>query len=434
GAVTQSAHALPEVQEGEARWTPGSGVSVAQRLREIVSESMGYDVEDLPGELPLIDLGLDSLMGMRIKNRVEYEFDLPPLQVQQLRDGSVDTVIAMVEAEIASRSSESGTAEQAPEQTDAQSEDAAEGATDYTANTGGVAPRDASERLVFATWAKINGKAAAGVTSPLPKVSAETAQQIAERLSERSGAEVTAVQVAEATDLAALADTVRASLETAVEGNIRVLRARPAGSEKPSLFLFHPAGGSSVVYQPLTRRLPEGIPVYGVERLAGSRKARAAACLDEIIALADGRPVVLGGWSFGGALAYEVAFQLAQRAAEGEPSAEVQRIVLLDTVQPANPAPDTKEEMHARWDRYAAFVNKTYGFEMEVPHDLLDLQGKDAMLAMFQEMLQSPEAASLGLPAGVLEHQRASFVDNRILESLDFHAWAAVEVPVTLFR
>ncbi|PZP01430.1 MAG: polyketide synthase, partial [Corynebacterium urealyticum] len=253
-------------------------------------------------------------------------------------------------------------------------------------------------------------------------------------LSERSGAEVTAEQVAEATDLAALADTVRASLETAVEGNIRVLRARPAGSEKPSLFLFHPAGGSSVVYQPLTRRLPEDVPVYGVERLEGSLKDRAAAYLDEIIALADGRPVVLGGWSFGGALAYEVAFQLAQRAAAGEPSAEVQRIVLLDTVQPANPAPDTKEEMHARWDRYAAFVNKTYGFEMEVPHELLDLQGEDVMLAMFQEMLQSPEAASLGLPAGVLEHQRASFVDNRILESLDFHAWAAVDVPVTLFR
>ncbi|TYR15242.1 polyketide synthase Pks13 [Corynebacterium urealyticum] len=439
GAVTQSAHALPEVQEGEARWTPDSGVSVAQRLREIVSESMGYDVEDLPGELPLIDLGLDSLMGMRIKNRVEYEFDLPPLQVQQLRDGSVDTVIAMVEAEIASRASESGAAEQAPEQTDAQpagdASDAAEGAaTDYTVNTGGVAPRDASERLVFATWAKINGKAAAGVTSPLPKISAETAQQVAERLSERSGAEVTAEQVAEATDLAALADTVRASLETAVEGNIRVLRARPAGSEKPSLFLFHPAGGSSVVYQPLTRRLPEDVPVYGVERLEGSLKERAAAYLDEIIALADGRPVVLGGWSFGGALAYEVAFQLAQRAAAGEPSAEVQRIALLDTVQPANPAPDTKEEMHARWDRYAAFVNKTYGFDMEVPHELLDLQGEDVMLAMFQEMLQSPEAASLGLPAGVLEHQRASFVDNRILESLDFHAWAAVDVPVTLFR
>ncbi len=47
---------------------------------------MGYDVSDLPRELPLIDLGLDSLMGMRIKNRVENDFQIPPLQVQALRD------------------------------------------------------------------------------------------------------------------------------------------------------------------------------------------------------------------------------------------------------------------------------------------------------------------------------------------------------------
>ena len=49
-------------------------------------------------------------------------------------------------------------------------------------------------------------------------------------------------------------------------------------------------------------------------------------------------------------------------------------------------------------------------------------------------MLTSPELAGLGLPAGVLEHQRASFVDNRILDTLDFSRWSEVEVPVTLFR
>jgi len=42
----------------------------------------------LPGELPLIDLGLDSLMGMRIKNRIEHDFSLPSLQVQALRDAA----------------------------------------------------------------------------------------------------------------------------------------------------------------------------------------------------------------------------------------------------------------------------------------------------------------------------------------------------------
>lgn len=435
---------LPEVDETADRWDPNSGESAGDRLRAIVSESMGYDIEDLPGELPLIDLGLDSLMGMRIKNRVEYDFDLPPLQVQALRDGSVDDVIALVEQMIAERHASAAGANGADSaeaaaggeggvtKQDSGVEDGA--ATDYTATGGGVAPRDASERLVFATWAKVTGKAAQGVTSQLPGIDEEQARGIADRLTERSGAEVSAEDVLAAETLEPLSEKVRSSLESEVEGNIRVLRSRPEGSTQPAVFLFHPAGGSSVVYAPLMRRLPDDVPVYGVERLEGELADRAAAYLEEIIELADGRPVLLGGWSFGGALAYEVAHQLGKRAAAGEPSAEVERIVLLDTVQPKNPAPDTKEEMHARWDRYAAFAQKTYGLPLEVPHELLDQQGEGVMMQMFQQFLTSPEAKGMGLPAGVLEHQRASFVDNRILESLDFWAWADVKAPVTLFR
>ena len=419
-------HALPEVDSDAMRWSPESGESVADRLRAIVSESMGYDVEDLPGELPLIDLGLDSLMGMRIKNRVEYDFDLPPLQVQTLRDGSVDDVISLVERMVAEKNG-------APEPSARE-----EQVTDYTASAGGVAPRDASERLVFATWAKVVGKAAPGVTSTLPEITGEQAQALAERLSERSGGDISAQDVMDAETMEPLAELVRASFETAVEGNIRVLRARDDENtddpRKPSVFLFHPAGGSSVVFQPLMRRLPADVPVYGVERLEGELSDRAAQYLDEIIEYSAGLPVILGGWSFGGALAYEVANQLAQRAERGEPTVEISRIVLLDTVQPKNPAPDTPEEMHKRWDRYAEFAKRTYGLPMEVPHDLLDEHGEGVMLTMFQQFLQSPEVGGLGLPAGVLEHQRASFVDNRILESLDFGQWATVSAPVTLFR
>lgn len=447
-AKESAGNTLPEVDETADRWDPNSGESAGDRLRAIVSESMGYDIEDLPGELPLIDLGLDSLMGMRIKNRVEYDFDLPPLQVQALRDGSVDDVIALVEQMIAERHSgenaaagtadtaaggEGGVANNNGEDSDGRDNDS-DAATDYTATGGGVAPRDASERLVFATWAKVTGKAAPGVTSELPSIDEEQARGIAERLSERSGAKVSAEDVLAADTLEPLSEKVRSSLESEVEGNIRVLRARPEGSTRPAVFLFHPAGGSSVVYAPLMRRLPEDVPVYGVERLEGELADRAASYLEEIIELADGQPVVLGGWSFGGALAYEVAYQLGKRAAAGEPSVEIQRIVLLDTVQPKNPAPDTKEEMHARWDRYAAFAQKTYGLPLEVPHELLDQQGEGVMMQLFQQFLASPEAKGMGLPAGVLEHQRASFVDNRILESLDFGAWVDVKAPVTLFR
>ncbi|MGO1949068.1 MAG: acyltransferase domain-containing protein, partial [Mycobacteriaceae bacterium] len=451
GAASGSAAATPPAQptqpgiptsrSGDAaaddseRWDPESGESAADRLRGIVSESMGYDIDDLPGELPLIDLGLDSLMGMRIKNRVEYDFDLPPLNVQALRDGSVDEVIALVEEMIEERHSggAASTGEAEPESAPADPAPSDSATSDpATSSTGGgvgVAPRDASERMVFGTWATLTGSAPAGVTSELNEIDAETAQRIADRLVERSGAEITADQVAAAETLEPLANIVREVFETSVEGNIRVLRARPEGSQRPSVFVFHPAGGSSVVYEPLARRIPGDVPVYGVERIEGTLDERADAYVADITALADGHPVVLGGWSFGGALAFEVAHRLEQA---GEVT--VGHLELLDLVRPANPAPDTTEEMHARWDRYSAFAQKTYGIELPVPHDLLDEQGEEALIGMMTMFLQNTDASEHGLAAGVLEHQRASFVDTRILNTLDFERWSQVKAPVTLYK
>lgn len=410
------------------RWDPRRE-TVEDRLALIVSESMGYDVSDLPRELPLIDLGLDSLMGMRIKNRVENDFQIPPLQVQALRDASLADVITMVEEAVAGGridNSESS-ADAAPM---AESGAAADDTTQTSEQGVGVAPRDAAERMVFGTWATITGQAPAGVTSPLPEISEGLAAQIAERLRDRAHIEVTTQQVLDAEALETLSELVREGLETEVEGNIRVLRE----ADGPAVFMFHPAGGTTVVYQPLTRRLPADVAVYGVERIEGSLEERAAAYIKDIVRYARGRQVVLGGWSFGGALAYEVAYQLAERSKQGEESVEVAFISLLDTTQPSHPAPDTPEETRARWERYAAFAKKTYGLDFEPPYEMLETAGEDALMTMLAEFLATTDASEHGLSAGILEHQRASFVDNQILAKIDFHRWADVRVPVLLFR
>lgn len=431
--------------DSAVRWDPETE-TVEERLRAIVSESMGYDAEDLPGELPLIDLGLDSLMGMRIKNRVENDFQIPPLQVQALRDASVADVVAMVNQAVAEKrgSAESNdSVENAPAQDSLEQSSADQPEQSYAtqAEGVGVAPRDAAERLVFATWASFTGRAAAGVTSTLPEISGEVAGKIAERLSERSGMNIGAELVGKAENLEEIANVVREGLETDVEGNIRVLREGSA--DAPVVFMFHPAGGSSVVYQPLARRLPADVSVYGVERREGSLEERVADYLGDIRNYAKGRPVILGGWSFGGALAYEAASQLladnnsaAQSTADAGDSQAVDLayIALLDTTQPSEPIPDTLEETKARWERYAAFAERTYGLDFPVPYELLETAGEEALMQMLEQFLASSDASEHGLSAGVLEHQRASFVDNMILGKLDFARWADVDLPVLLFR
>ncbi|QCB29368.1 type I polyketide synthase [Corynebacterium endometrii] len=431
--VNESKRPASFVDDGveAVRWNPEEE-TVEERLSLIVSESMGYDASDLPRELPLIDLGLDSLMGMRIKNRVENDFQIPPLQVQALRDASLADVITMVEEAVAGVQAGNPVTSDPEPVAEAPAVDAVSGGVEPAGEgTGvGVAPRDASERMVFGTWATFTGKAARGVTSPLPEISDETAAQIAERLTERAGIEVSAEQVKGAETLEPLADLVREGLETEVEGNIRVLRE----ADGPAVFMFHPAGGTTVVYQPLMRRLPENVAVYGVERIEGQLEERAKAYVDDIITYARGRKVVLGGWSFGGALAYEVAHELKARALSGEDSVEVAFIALLDTTQPSDPAPDTLEETKARWERYAAFAKKTYGLDFPVPYELLETAGEDALMDMLATFLATTDASEHGLSAGVLEHQRASFVDNQILGKLSFERWAGLGLPVLLFR
>ena len=113
---------------------------------------------------------------------------------------------------------------------------------------------------------------------------------------------------------------------------------------------------------------------------------------------------------------------------------DVALIALLDTVQPSEPIPNTPEETRARWERYSAFAKKTYGLDFEVPYDLLETAGEEALLQIMTDFLANTDASEHGLAAGVLEHQRASFVDNRILNHLDLHRWDDVTVPVMLFR
>ncbi|MGB3483909.1 MAG: polyketide synthase Pks13, partial [Mycobacterium sp.] len=94
--LTDSLAAGANLGAGFAKWSPDSSETIADRLGAIVGGAMGYEPEDLPWEVPLIELGLDSLMAVRIKNRVEYDFDLPPIQLTAVRDANLYNVEKLI--------------------------------------------------------------------------------------------------------------------------------------------------------------------------------------------------------------------------------------------------------------------------------------------------------------------------------------------------
>ena len=88
-------------------------------------------------------------------------------------------------------------------------------------------PRDAAERVTFATWAIVTGKSPGGIFNALPTLDDETAAKMAQRLSERAEGTITVEDVMSAPTIEALATTVRDYLE-AGSSTVSSVRSGPA--------------------------------------------------------------------------------------------------------------------------------------------------------------------------------------------------------------
>jgi len=113
-------------------------------------------------------------------------------------------------------------------------------------------------------------------------------------------------------------------------------RPAAAAALRPPFFCVHAIGGAVHSYRDLALRLGGEQPFYGIQAagLAGGHAvddvpAMAAQYAAAVEAAAPHGPYLLGGWSFGGVVAFEMARQMRQR---GRP---VALVALLDSQAPA---------------------------------------------------------------------------------------------------
>jgi amino acid adenylation domain-containing protein/non-ribosomal peptide synthase protein (TIGR01720 family) len=120
---------------------------------------------------------------------------------------------------------------------------------------------------------------------------------------------------------------------------------QPRGPRRP-FFCVHPVGGNVLCYAELARRLGPDQPFYGLQATTPAAAAAAAppeaaaappsleqlaaAYLDEVRHVQPSGPYLLGGWSMGGVVAYEMARQL-ELAGE-----EVGLVALIDAGAPGD--------------------------------------------------------------------------------------------------
>lgn len=195
-----------------------------------------------------------------------------------------------------------------------------------------VAPQGPIEVALAEHWRDALGLDAVGVHDDFFALGGDSllAVQVLARARRELGVDLPAHSLIEHPTVAALC----ARLAPAPSKPETVVTLREGDGAAP-LFLLHPVGGQVYLYRDLVARLPPAQTVHGVRaRRPGddlrdwTLPALATAYLRDLVAVQPRGPYRLGGSSFGGTLAYEMACQLVARG---------ERVALLAMIDAPGP-------------------------------------------------------------------------------------------------
>lgn len=158
------------------------------------------------------------------------------------------------------------------------------------------------------------------------------AVQLVSRLRDRFNFQMSIRALFECSTIAKLAEAIEHQKSSGYQPIVPL----QAGDGEPALFCCHPANGDAVCYMRLTKAIGTDQTVYGFEAsglspgetMVGSLAEMAGVYIKEMIAVQPKGPYHLLGWSFGGALAFEIARQLY------ESGHEVGFVGFMDAVAP----------------------------------------------------------------------------------------------------
>ncbi|HSP78046.1 MAG TPA: alpha/beta fold hydrolase, partial [Myxococcaceae bacterium] len=265
-----------------------------------------------------------------------------------------------------------------------------------TAHTGpteaSVPPRDALERELVRIWEEVLGVRPVGVRHDFFALGGHSllAARLVNRVHKALGRPLPLVTLFQNPTVEQLAAALRQPEdENRPHSTLARLQAGEGGVRP--LFLVHGGGGSALTYTELARHLGPQRPVYGLsapgldggEKLPASVEEMARHYLAQVRTVQPEGPYLLGGWSFGGLVALEMAQQL--RAA-GE---TVSLLALMDSHAPSSRPPSESDELSL----LAAF-GQTLGLPWRhlslEPERLKRLGGRELLAYVLEQARRGP--------------------------------------------
>jgi thioesterase domain-containing protein/acyl carrier protein len=224
---------------------------------------------------------------------------------------------------------------------------------------GFVPPHDPIESEIAGVWAEILGVEQVGAADNFFELGGDSlrAVRVLNRLEQAFGTRLPLAALYREPTVGQVASVLRGSRPA---GQCRwLVPVRPTG-KRPPLFFVPGAGGGPVLFGPnqpfarLAERLGPDQPFYTFcfENRGGAGatiESLARAFVADVLAFQPNGPYHLGGWSFGGLVAFEMARQLCARGAE------VGLVALFDSEAPGFPwSRPWRERVTELWRRVSA--------------------------------------------------------------------------------
>ncbi|MGD1020131.1 MAG: amino acid adenylation domain-containing protein [Verrucomicrobiia bacterium] len=247
-----------------------------------------------------------------------------------------------------------------------------------------VAPRDDLELQLAHIWEEVLGVRPVGVRDNFFELGGHSllAVRLFSLVEKRLGKQLPLTTIFQGATVEHLAGVLRQQATPGASSSLVAIQ--PGGTKRP-LFLVHPAGGHVFPYIHLARLLGPDQPCYGLQArgLEDGQDPHtriedmAAHYIQALQTVQPTGPYLLGGWSMGGVVAFEMAQQL---------QAQGQRVALLALLDGRIPTPD--ETFPEEDSEAIGLVEQYFGISFGPMKSLAELP-KDERLAFMLEQAKS---------------------------------------------
>lgn len=234
-----------------------------------------------------------------------------------------------------------------------------------------VAPRTPVEEILINIWSEVLGLSRIGIRDNFFEIGGHSfaVMRLIHEIEKILGHTITAETLFQAPTIEQIAKLFDVTENT--KDNYPLVAIRPTGSQRP-FFCVHPVGGSVLCYANLAYHLGAERPVYGFEALGIDGRLpphvriedMAAYYVKSLKAAGHSGPYLLGGWSMGGVVAFEMARQIQRQFGE------VAVVVMLDSWATEFTDPQEWDDaLLVKW--FAEDWGHSIGSNLQVSYDIL---------------------------------------------------------------